>query len=228
MVILAALLAGLRGPENARNRRRIGAGAWLALGVTGGNLRGLAHAPAGTLRITGRRWKPVISVLAVVILLMVTNWVFHKYYWTGWNARLRDLSKAAQRQQQTRWEGLALVGVGFMTIFQGGIRDNAVHAVAHPAKRECVRCCWDLALGRSVYRRGGIRGIFHWSEACPIAKCWLSPGGLVIFVLFTFIGSDGPAIPDGRLAAGPSCSRVGATSMDGSLAGPCIRRGRAR
>jgi high-affinity iron transporter len=34
VVILAALLAGLRGTENAGIRRRIGAGAWLALGVT--------------------------------------------------------------------------------------------------------------------------------------------------------------------------------------------------
>ena len=64
----------------------------------------------------------MISIIAVIILLIVTNSVFHKYYWTGWNARLRDLSKAAQKPRTLFFESLALVGVGFMTIFREGFK----------------------------------------------------------------------------------------------------------
>src|SRR5580704_17186099 len=33
--------------------------------------------------------------------------------WTGWNAELRSLSKAAQNVTSSRWEHFALLGVGF-------------------------------------------------------------------------------------------------------------------
>ena len=41
-----------------------------------------------------------MSILAVFILFIVTNWVFHKFYWVGWNAKIRSLSKAAQNVGQ--------------------------------------------------------------------------------------------------------------------------------
>ena len=51
---------------------------------------------------------------------MVTNWVFHKFYWVGWNAKLRSLSKASQQAISARWEWLALLGVGFLTVYREG------------------------------------------------------------------------------------------------------------
>ncbi|HEY5779595.1 MAG TPA: FTR1 family protein [Terrimicrobiaceae bacterium] len=186
VVILAALLAGLRGAENAGIRKRIGIGAWLALGVTAiifvasrTLLQGLSH--------YGETLEAVISVLAVVILLMVTNWVFHKYYWTGWNARLRDLSKAAQRQQQTRWESLALVGVGFMTIFREGFETTLfMQSLILEAGMRPVLL--GLALGGLFIGAVGF-AVFSIGAKLPYRKMLVVTGGLVIFVLFTFIGS---------------------------------------
>ena len=119
VVILAALLAGLRGPQNSIIRKRIGAGAWLAIAASAGLFSASRSLLLGLSR-HGEALEAVISIIAVIILLMVTNWVFHKYYWTGWNARLRDLSKAAQKPRAPFFESLALVGVGFMTIFREG------------------------------------------------------------------------------------------------------------
>ena len=45
----------------------------------------------------GEKLEAVVSVLAVIILVIVTNWVFHRVYWVGWNSKLRSLSKSAQR-----------------------------------------------------------------------------------------------------------------------------------
>ena len=61
----------------------------------------------------GETLEAVVSVLAVIILFMVTNWVFHKMHRVRWNAKLRDLSKSAQAVRTPFWETSALLGVGF-------------------------------------------------------------------------------------------------------------------
>jgi high-affinity iron transporter len=186
VVILAALLAGLRGAENARIRKRIGAGAWLALAVTAvifvasrTLLQGLSH--------YGETLEAVISVIAVIVLLMVTNWVFHKYYWTGWNARLRTLSKAAQRQQQTRWESLALVGVGFVTIFREGFETTLFmqSLILEAGMRPVL-----LGLGIGGIFIGVVGfAVFSIGAKLPYRRMLVVTGVLVVFVLFTFMGS---------------------------------------
>lgn len=186
VVILAALLAGLRGPENAAIRHRIGMGAWLALGASAALfaasrtlLQGLSH--------YGENLEAVISIIAVVILLMVTNWVFHKYYWTGWNARLRDLSKAAQRQQATRYENLALIGVGFMTIFREGFETTLfMQSLIMEAGMQAVLI--GLVIGGAIIAALGF-AVFTIGAKLPYRKMLVVTGILVIFVLFTFMGS---------------------------------------
>ncbi|MDB6078059.1 MAG: High-affinity iron transporter [Akkermansiaceae bacterium] len=83
VVILAALLAGLRGPENAPIRKQIGIGAWLAI-LASILLFALSRYLLSGLSKYGETLEAVISVVAVIVLLIVTNWVFHKYYWSGW------------------------------------------------------------------------------------------------------------------------------------------------
>ena len=186
VVILAALLAGLRGAENAGIRRRISAGAWLALAVTAvvfaasrTLLQGLSH--------YGETLEAVISIVAVAVLLIVTNWVFHKYYWTGWNARLRELSKAAQRQQETRWESMALVGVGFMTIFREGFETTLfMQSLILEAGMRPVLL--GLGLGGVFIAAVGF-AVFSIGAKLPYRKMLVVTGVLVIFVLFTFLGS---------------------------------------
>ena len=186
VIILAALLAGLRGAENAGIRKRISVGAWLALAVTAvifvasrTLLQGLSH--------YGEALEAVISIVAVVVLLIVTNWVFHKYYWTGWNARLRELSKAAQRQHETRWESMALVGVGFITIFREGFETTLfMQSLILEAGMRPVLL--GLALGGVFIGAVGF-AVFSIGAKLPYRKMLVVTGVLVVFVLFTFIGS---------------------------------------
>jgi high-affinity iron transporter len=119
VVILAALLAGLRGREHTKTRKGIWLGAWLAVLVTVITFW-LSRTVIQSLSRFGEKLEAIVSVMAVVILLIVTNWVFHKFYWTGWNAKLRSLSKAAQNVTSTRWERFALLGVGFLTVYREG------------------------------------------------------------------------------------------------------------
>jgi high-affinity iron transporter len=112
-------LAGLRGRQHEQTRKGIWLGAGLAVFVTIITFW-LSRTVIQSLSRFGEKLEAVVSVLAVVVLLIVTNWVFHRFYWTGWNAKLRSLSKAAQNVQSSHWESIALLGVGFLTVYREG------------------------------------------------------------------------------------------------------------
>ena len=82
VVVLAALMAGLRGVENRDTRRGISWGAWLALGATVLTFW-LSQTVVKSLSHYGEKLEAVVSIFAVFILFIVTNWVFHKFYWVG-------------------------------------------------------------------------------------------------------------------------------------------------
>src|SRR3984957_6423360 len=54
------------------------------------------------------------GLLAVVVLLIVMNWFFHKVYWTGWitvhNRRKNNLVDAASKSRRRIFWGLAVLG----------------------------------------------------------------------------------------------------------------------
>src|SRR6266487_719603 len=67
------------------------------------------------------------GLLAVIVLLTVMNWFFHKVYWTGWismhNRKKRDLLKSAKSSEtpaQRLVMGLALLG--FASFYREGFR----------------------------------------------------------------------------------------------------------
>ena len=84
IIILAALLAGLRGVEYSSTRKGIAGGAWMGLLVTGITFW-LSRTVIHSLTRFGEKLEAVVSIFAVIILVIVTNWVFHRVYWVGWN-----------------------------------------------------------------------------------------------------------------------------------------------
>jgi high-affinity iron transporter len=66
------------------------------------------------------------GLLAIVVLLIVMNWFFHKLYWTGWislhNKRKHDLLKGATEQKTSLrriFFGMALLG--FTSFYREGV-----------------------------------------------------------------------------------------------------------
>lgn len=186
VVILAALLAGLRGPENAASRRQVGIGAWGAIAVSALTFI-LARTVISSLSRYGETLEAVISVLAVVILLIVTNWVFHKYYWTGWNARLRELKDKAATQRGQQWEALAMCGVGFLTIYREGF-ETTLFMQSLILEGGLGASLIGLAAGLGVIGLAGW-AIFTWGMKLPYRKLLVWTGVLVVSILATFLGS---------------------------------------
>ncbi len=186
IVILAALLAGLRGAEHIRTRRGIVQGALLGVALSGLTFW-LSQTIVHSLLRYGEKLEAVVSVLAVIILLMVTNWVFHKMYWVGWNAKLRDLSKSAQQVRETRWEIFALLGVGFLTVYREGFETTIfMQSLVLEGKSGPVL----LGVGAGFLFIGTIGTlIMVFGAKLPYRKLLVVTGVLVVSIMTTFLGS---------------------------------------
>ena len=186
IVILAALLAGLRGAENIRIRRGIVNGALLGI-VASAITFWLSQTIVRSLIRYGEKLEAVVSVLAVIILLMVTNWVFHKMYWVGWNARLRDLSKSAKAVRAPFWEIAALLGVGFLTVYREGFETTIfMQSLVLEGSTTSV-----LAGALAGFLFIGAIGtlIMVFGAKLPYRKLLVCTGVLVVSIMVTFLGS---------------------------------------
>jgi high-affinity iron transporter len=186
VIVLAALLAGLRGSQNQGTRRWISSGAWLAL-VASAITFWLSKTLIQSLSRYGEKLEAVVSILAVGILLMVTNWVFHKFYWVGWNAKLRSLSKDAQQTESARWEWLALLGVGFLTVYREGFETTLFMQ-----SLILEGSTWPVVIGvLAAAAFIGIVGfsIFIFGAKLPFRKLLVVTGVLVVSIMVTFLGS---------------------------------------
>ena len=186
VIVLAALLAGLRGAENLGTRRWISSGAWLGVAASGLTFW-LSKTLIQSLARYGEKLEAVVSVLAVIILLMVTNWVFHKFYWVGWNAKLRSLSKASQKSVSDRWEWLALLGVGFLTVYREGFETTLFMQ-----SLLLEGSTWSVVVGAlaAVAFIGAIGLlIFKFGAKLPFRKLLVVTGVLVVSIMVTFLGS---------------------------------------
>jgi high-affinity iron transporter len=186
IVVLAALMAGMRGEEQKGTRRWVSSGAWLAIGASAITFW-LSRTLIQSLSRYGEKLEATVSILAVVILLMVTNWVFHKYYWTGWNSKLRSLSKASQSAATGRFEWLALLGVGFLTVYREGFETTLFMQ-----SLLLEGGVWPVIIGAAaglVFIAAIGMGIFTFGAKLPYRKLLMATGFLVVSIMVTFFGS---------------------------------------
>jgi high-affinity iron transporter len=186
VVVLAALLAGMRGIEHRSTRRRIVTGAWLALAATAVTFW-ISRTVIQSLSRYGEKLESVISVLAVLVLLMVTNWVFHKVYWVGWNAKLRKLTKSGEAGGESRLEWFSLVMVGFLTIYREGFETTLfLQSLILESGMKWVLI--GIACGAVMVAATGFL-IFVIGARLPYRKLLVFTGVLVVTILVTFLGS---------------------------------------
>jgi high-affinity iron transporter len=125
ILVLSAITASLMG-TNQSYRRPIAAGAgggFLATVITWFIAVGLLSSLSQN--ISALNLQAGTGLLAIIVLLIIMNWFFHKVYWTGWismhNRRKRDLLKDAADSSVSRSRlllGLALLG--FSSVYREG------------------------------------------------------------------------------------------------------------
>lgn len=120
ILVLAALTASLvKSDQSYRRPIAAGAGAAFLASVASWFI---AIALLDAVNAPQLDIQAATGILAVVVLLVIMNWFFHKVYWTGWismhNKRRRQLMKKADDNHSRTLMGLALLG--FSAVYREG------------------------------------------------------------------------------------------------------------
>lgn len=116
VVILAALLASMV-HRYRQYRSPIALGvvlAFLATAITWV----IAQSVLASFSQYGERLEAVVSLIAIGVLLLITNWFFHKVYWTDWLARFHRQKSKALKLDAGQY--IALVTLGFTSVYREG------------------------------------------------------------------------------------------------------------
>ena len=193
ILVLAAITASMTGAK--RNHRRpvaLGAGlAFIASLITWF----IAVRIVGSLsdNMSALDLQAATGLLAVIVLLVIMNWFFHKIYWGGWirahNRRrkaLLDSAHAVEISQRHLWWGLILLG--FTSLYREGF--------------EVVLFLqsYNLRLGGGVVLKGALLGMvltgmvavltFVLQQRLPYRKMLITTGILLGVVLLVMVGEQ--------------------------------------
>ncbi len=194
ILVLAAITASMVGAKRA-HRRPIALGAAVAFGasvvtwfIAVGIMGELSESvPALDLQAA-------TGLLAIVVLLVIMNWFFHKIYWGGWirahnrrrKALLANASAVAISQRRLYW---GLILLGFTSLYREGF--------------EVVLFLqsYNLRLGGSVVLKGALLGLtlsgfvailtFALQQRLPYRKMLITTGILLGVVLLVMVGEQG-------------------------------------
>src|SRR5438874_954516 len=193
ILVLAAITASMTGAKRG-HRRPVALGAGLAFIASLSNLL-IAVRIVGSLidDMAALDLQAATGLLAVVVLLVILNWFFHKIYWGGWirahNRRRKALlenARAAEISQRRLWCGLVLLG--FTSLYREGFEVVLFLQSYH------------LRLGGSVVLKGTLLGIvltamvavltFVLQQRLPYRKMLITTGVLLGVVLLVMVGEQ--------------------------------------
>src|SRR6266699_3620301 len=193
ILVLAAITASMTGPKRV-HRRPVAFGAGLAF-VASLITWCVAVRIVGSLsdNMSALDLQAATGLLAVIVLLVIMNWFFHKIYWGGWirahNRRRKTLlenARAAEISQSRLWWGLILLG--FTSLYREGF--------------EVVLFLqsYNLRLGGGVVLKGALLGLmltgmvavltFVLQQRLPYRKMLITTGILLGVVLLVMVGEQ--------------------------------------
>jgi len=193
ILVLAAITASMTGPKQM-HRRPVTAGAGLAMGATLVTWF-IAVRMVGALseNMSALDLQAATGLLAVVVLLVIMNWFFHKIYWGGWirahNRRRKSLIDNANGDATSHsrlWWGLGLLG--FTSLYREGF--------------EVVLFLqsYNLRFGGNIVLKGALVGIllsgmvavltFVLQQRLPYRKMLITTGILLGLVLLVMVGEQ--------------------------------------
>jgi high-affinity iron transporter len=192
ILVLAAITASMVGAKRA-HRRPVALGAGLAFVATLITwLIAVGIVEQLTESVPALDLQAATGLLAVIVLLVIMNWFFHKIYWGGWirahNRRRKSLLEAnggGRSQTHLQW---GLVLLGFTSLYREGF--------------EVVLFLqsYNLRLGGSVVLKGALLGLilsgmvavltFVLQQRLPYRKMLITTGVLLGIVLLVMVGEQ--------------------------------------
>jgi high-affinity iron transporter len=189
ILVLAAITASFLG-SNKVYRRPVAIGGSLALLAAVGTWF-LAIWFIGMFGGDGLSVQAATGIPAIIVLLIVMNWFFHKVYWTGWishhHKRRRSLLPTpGQPPTRAMLLGLGLLGFtsvyreGFeIVIFLQGLR--AVQGSSVVLEGVVLGLMFTAAVGAFTF-------VLH--EKLPYKRLLIITGAMLVIVLFVMVGEE--------------------------------------
>lgn len=191
ILVLAAITASMTGSKST-HRRPVGVGAGMAFGatlITWFVAVRIVNSLSDNMRALDLQ--AATGLLAIVVLLVIMNWFFHKLYWGGWirahNRRRKTLIETANGHFNPKlWWGLVLLG--FTSLYREGF--------------EVVLFLqsYYLRLGGAVVLKGALLGLalsgivavltFVLQQRLPYRKMLITTGILLGVVLLVMVGEQ--------------------------------------
>src|SRR5919108_3628846 len=193
ILVLAAITASMTGPKRG-HRRPVAFGAAFAFVATLITWC-IAVRIVGSLsdNMSALDLQAATGLLAIVVLLIIMNWFFHKIYWGGWirahNRRRKALlqnARTAEISQSRLWWGLILLG--FTSLYREGFEVVLFLQSYH------------LRLGGGIVLKGALLGMaltamvavltFVLQQRLPYRKMLITTGILLGVVLLVMVGEQ--------------------------------------
>jgi high-affinity iron transporter len=184
VVILAALTASMVGARRVYRRPMV-LGVALAFGASALTWW-LLQTVLSAFRGYGERLEAVVSLVAIGVLLLITNWFFHRVYWTDWMAELHSRKKSLI--------GGALAGqmMGFLTLGFTSVYREGFETVLFLQALVLDAGFWPIFQGTLV----GLLGVFTagWltfklQSRLPYKRMLVVTGVLIGAVLLVMVGN---------------------------------------
>jgi high-affinity iron transporter len=189
ILVLAAITASFLG-SNRAYRKPVAVGGGLALLAAVGTWF-VAVWFIGMFGGSGLAVQAATGIPAIIVLLVVMNWFFHKLYWTGWishhHKRRRGLlGDAVHNSARATILGFGLLG--FTSVYREGFEV----VIFLQALRE--------RFGSSVVLEGAVLGLlftaatgvltFGLHQRLPYKKLLIITGGMLLVVLWVMVGEE--------------------------------------
>ena len=128
----------------------------------------------------GLRLEAITGILAIVVLLVVTNWFFHKVYWSQWISRFNR-----RRKVLTGFFGLMLLGL--TSVYREGF-ETVLFLQNLQVSAGTAACLLGSAIGLAgTLAVGGLT--FAAQRKLPYKKMLIATGVMIAFVLAVMTGS---------------------------------------
>lgn len=183
VLILAALMAGLQRGAYSHLRKPLWLGAAAALigtVITWFLARGLL----GSLARFGEHLEAIVSLIAVAVLLLITNWFFHKTYWTGWIQNFQKKKGEITRGDVGQYIGMIVLG--FTSIYREGF-ETVLFLQAMVMDSSTGTVMSGIGMGMAGVILVGIM-LFLVQVKLPYKKMLIITGVMISSVLVTMVG----------------------------------------
>ena len=186
MLILAAITASFVGARR-RLRRPVLLGGLAGIAATAVTW-GLAQLLVSELGTGGLRLEAITGLLAIAVLLVVTNWFFHRVYWSQWIARFNRRRKRLEGVGFLSGQALGLGILGLTSVYREGFEtvlfvqnlEVSAGAARVPARRR----------RSGSPRRSRVGGVtFVAQRKLPYRRMLIATGVLIALVLAVMTGT---------------------------------------